>query len=539
MGQAADPTESSSVRVVCRVRPPSGEDAACVADAVSVVGNTVEVVSDNRGTVCSFQFDGVLGPSSSQNDTYEAAARDLVEGVLDGFDGALLCYGQTGSGKTYTLEGSLDDSVHGGILPISAQHIFDASRELSDVRVTVSFVEIYLEKIQDLLADRRHPRADSQNLAIREMDARGPRVQGCHEMEVASPKELLRLARAGAANRHVASTRMNSRSSRSHSIFSVTIRHTDAEDGRIFNGTLHLVDLAGSERQLQSHSEGSRLNEARTINKSLSTLGNVIVALASADQGEKEALSHVPYRNSKLTWLLREALGGSSRAVLVLAVSPAMSDRRETLSSLRFGSRAMRVDNLPIARIALQPQSWSTSEDPSPLPEFRSTKGGDIAFCLGHSESTTSTATASTTSLGACSGVSGGAVEQVGDLCDRYDHDKDFLASALARAFGEIGGASFDARSFAERFLAVRDQVIARNENLTRSPPYPMRWAPLTPQRPRKWHAAIAWDFTLGGEPKLRAQLFEAASDSSEHRLMMEMSAEEFSALPLSPWGRW
>lgn len=533
MAPTIDAVGVSSVRVVCRVRPPC--EAACVADAVSVVGNTVEVVSDNRGTVSSFQFDGVLGAASSQKDVYAVAAQDLIEGVLDGYDGALLCYGQTGGGKTYTLEGTLDESSNGGILPLAARHIFEASRELSGVNITVSFVEIYLEKIQDLLANRRSSRPDSQNLGIRELDDRGPRVQGCCEVEVSSPKELIRLARMGAANRHVASTRMNSRSSRSHSIFSVTISHIDPQDGRIFSGTLHLVDLAGSERQLQSHAEGCRLNEARTINRSLSTLGNVIVALASANDEEKEALGHIPYRNSKLTWLLREALGGSSRAVLVLAVSPAMVDRRETLSSLRFGSRAMRVDNVPVARIAQRPQVPSRA-----AAEVCHTKCVDLACSLGHSASTTSTATASTTSLGACSGVSFGAAEQVRDLCEQYEHDKEHLAAALAQAFGVIGGGNFDARSFADRFLAVREQVVARNEQLMRSPPYPMRWAPLTPHRPRKWHAAIAWDCSPGGEPKLRAQLFEACgSDDSEHRLMMEMSAEEFSALPLSPWGRW
>jgi hypothetical protein len=220
-----------------------------------------------------------------------------------------------------------------------------------------------------------------------------------------------------------------------------------------------------------------------------------------------------------------------------------MVDRRETLSSLRFGSRVMRIDNSPVARIALRAQSPSgtSSEDPSPLPDFRNAKAGGLAFSLGHSSSTASTATASTTSLGACSGVSGGTIDQVRDLCEQHEHDKELLAAALARAFGDIGGANFDARSFAERFLAVREQVVARNEQLMRSPPYPMRWAPLTPHRPRKWHASIAWDFSIGGEPKLRAQLFEACgdADTSEHRLMMEMSAEEFSALPLSPWGRW
>merc|ERR1719506_735453 len=153
-----------SVRVICRVRPASvpGRTGAvtthspsCVADGVAVVGKTVEVFSDNKGAVSRFQYDGVLGAASSQSEVYEVAANDLVDGVLDGYDGALLCYGQTGGGKTYTLEGSLDEGPCAGILPRAANHIFEAARQLSDdVLVKVSFVEIYLEKIQDLLADR-------------------------------------------------------------------------------------------------------------------------------------------------------------------------------------------------------------------------------------------------------------------------------------------------------------------------------------------------------------------------------------------------
>merc|ERR1719217_886145 len=142
-------TESStdsSVQVVCRVRPalqrPSSCGSSCVADAVAVVGKTVEVFTDNKGTVNNFQFDGVLGATSSQSEVYEVAARNLVDGVLDGYDGALFCYGQTGAGKTYTLEGSLDDGPRAGILPRAAHHIFEGARRLSDdVVVKVSFLE--------------------------------------------------------------------------------------------------------------------------------------------------------------------------------------------------------------------------------------------------------------------------------------------------------------------------------------------------------------------------------------------------------------
>lgn len=500
-----------------------------------MVGNTVEVFSDNKGSVSCFQFDGVLGAGSYQSEVYEEAAQELVEGVLDGYDGALLCYGQTGGGKTYTLEGSLDDGPQAGILPRAAHHLFEGARLLSDeVVVKVSFIEIYLEKIQDLLL----PRGSSPSLGVRDLDGRGPRVQGCREVEVSSPKDLLRLARLGASHRHVAATRMNDRSSRSHSIFSITVTHIDPEDGRKFTGTLHLVDLAGSERQQMSRAEGCRLDEARTINRSLSTLGDVIAALAPGHGERREALSHVPYRNSKLTWLLREALGGSAQAVLVLAVSPGMVDRPETLSSLRFGSRAMCVDNQPVAHIGapavpkalLLSRSVSEMEDSLeelPVNNHKLSAGG----LLGRSASA-STCTASTASLGLCSACSGGAAEQASEPQQ--------LADAFAKAFG--GSPKFD---FAEQFLKMREMVTARNLQLREHSP-PCRHlggCPLVPlpQRPRTWHASVAWDFAACGEPKLRAQLFEGSYDSEEpeHRLMMEMSAEEFMALPVTPWCRW
>jgi len=278
---------------------------------------------------------------------------------------------------------------------------------------------------------------------------------------------------------------------------------------------------------LQSRSEGRRLDEARNINRSLSTLGTVIVALASANDGHGMPLSHVPYRNSKLTWLLREALGGSAQAVLVLAVSPSMADRRETLSSLRFGSRAMCVDNQPVARIVSRTHLQGGIPEEAIL-ELPDSKFGDEVL-LGHSASTSSTATASTESLGACSGASPGT-------------EQELMAEAFEQAFRSLGGANLDPRKISERFLAMREQISRRNEVLARAPPFFRQWSqPPLFQKPRKWHAAVAWDFSAGCEPKLRAQLFEACDveDAGDHRLMMEMSAEEFAALPISPLGRW
>jgi len=542
----------NSVRVYCRVRPSPEQGLpgrSTAADAVAVVGDTIEVVSDNKGAVTRYSFDGIFGPSTQQAEVYETAVRDLVEGMMQGFDGALLCYGQTGGGKTFTLEGSLDDAPSSGMLPRAAHHVFEAAEGLADVAVTVSFIEIYLEKVQDLLGPQQG------SLAIRELDGRGPRVQQCREIAVTSPRELLRLARAGAARRSVAATRMNCCSSRSHSIFSITVTHIDPEDGAEYSGTLHLVDLAGSERQPQTRAEGRRLDEARTINRSLSVLGDVIAALASGSSSSRrggDALSHVPYRNSKLTQLLREALGGNSRAVLVLAISPAMADRRETLSSLRFGSRAKCIENQPVANVVVQPvapDDGAAAAGDEPEPEGGQLEGElrqlyDILAASGSATSlgsisspkcfssggisSASTRTASTSSLGVCSTGCG--------CCEALDRER--LKEALVNAFG--GPA--DARRLSDHYGTMRQQVTRRNAELARRAS-----ANACPDRSaseRRWQAAVVWDFTSERAPRLRAQLVENADClpgecCSEQRVVLDLSAEEFATMPRAPTMGW
>merc|ERR1719174_1381833 len=257
---------------------------------------------------------------------------------------------------------------------------------------------------------------------------------------MASLKELLKVAKLGASRRHVAATHMNDRSSRSHSIFSITVRHVDPCDGAVFTGTLHLVDLAGSERQPASINDSQRVAEARTINRSLSTLGNVIEALARNTDDRCEALSHVPYRNSKLTWLLREALGGSAQAVLVIAISPSMVDRPETLSSLRFGSRAMCVANQPKAHV----------QAPMLLtPLLRSTGAGSEdelsdEWKQNHSSSASTASTVESVSVCSPYSIAGGDEEE-SKASDSDDHDReiDVVANALLQAFGAAGAAAF------------------------------------------------------------------------------------------------
>lgn len=533
------------VRVVCRVRPPPGR--GCIAaDAVAVVDSTVEVVSDDRGSVAAFSFDGVLAANAVQAEVYSMVARDLVEGVVDGFDGALLCYGQTGSGKTFTLEGSLDDrSESAGVLPRTANEIFSLAASLHDVVVSVSFIEIYLERIQDLLNPK------NKNLAIRELDERGPRVQNCTEAIVSSSKELMRYAKIGAAARSVASTRMNDKSSRSHAICSITMSHYDADSGSRVTGTIHLVDLAGSERQTQTRAEGRRLDEAKMINRSLSTLADVITALTSGDRDLP--LSHVPYRNSKLTHILREALGGSARAVLLVNVSSAMADRKETISSLRFGSRAKFVSNHPVANVVLEPiatddeglvassdillrpEHEQLAEEVGRLRDLLNAEGVPTqplrhnlgcplpqefeGFSVESSLSSSCTRTASTASLETSSSGSD-------RLASARQGEQERLVESVLRSFG----ADVDAQRFSDRYAQLRQKVAERNAETAVS-------GKAAGKARRGWHAAVLWDFSAR-PPRLRAQLLDpvagsgastrAGDDAGSPKVVLDFSFDEF-----------
>lgn len=287
----------------------------------------------------SFSFDHVFGPETSQACVFQAAAGPVVSGVLTGYNGTLFAYGQTGSGKTHTMEGpNINDPEQKGIIPRMMDALFiglvNASSS-TEFTIKVSFLEIYMERIQDLLDESR------ANLQVKEDKGRGIYIQDATEVYVSSPAEMMAVMKTGAASRSVAATRMNERSSRSHSIFIVHIDQKDVETGTRRSGKLHFVDLAGSEKVGKTNVSGQQLEEAKMINKSLSALGMVINALT-------ERQSFVPYRDSKLTRLLQESLGGNSQTTLVIACSMSSYNDVETLGTLRFGQRAKKIQNKPI-----------------------------------------------------------------------------------------------------------------------------------------------------------------------------------------------
>ncbi|CAL8470663.1 g10205 [Coccomyxa elongata] len=336
LGGAADHS-AERVKVVVRVRPPHGSES----------GGAISVAPDNKGIVLyrdqsnvpqsGFEFDKVLREDASQADVFHAAVQPIVDDVMNGYNGTIMAYGQTGAGKTYTLSSVAPDNI--GMMPRAAAAIFsEIEHDSSNVyTVVMSYIQIYMELLQDLLQPQNN------DLQIREGED-GVFVAGVHEVEVEKVEDCLHLLQVGDRNRVFAFTALNAHSSRSHAIVMLTItkRPAAAPQNRALGqkvkvGKLFLVDLAGSERLKKSRSTGLRASEAVSINLSLTTLGMCINARADPNA------THVPFRDSKLTRLLQESLGGNAKTSLVIAVANALQHVDETLQSLQFGSRAMRV----------------------------------------------------------------------------------------------------------------------------------------------------------------------------------------------------
>ncbi|KAJ3332937.1 Kinesin-like protein kif3b [Blyttiomyces sp. JEL0837] len=279
-------------------------------------------------------------------EVYNATARIIVDAVLGGFNGTVFCYGQTGTGKTFTMQGISNVPQMRGIIPNAFNHIFGhIARSLhKQFLVRVSFLEIYNEEIRDLLVKQKGNKSTS--LELKEHPETGVYVKDLSTYVVKSVAEMEQLMTVGNNARSVGATLMNETSSRSHSIFTITIESSEAGGGvngedRFLAGKLHLVDLAGSERQSKTGASGERLKEATKINLSLSALGNCISALVDGKS------SHIPYRDSKLTRLLQDSLGGNAKTLMIATLSPASYNYDETLSTLRYANRAKNIKNKP------------------------------------------------------------------------------------------------------------------------------------------------------------------------------------------------
>lgn len=282
-----------------------------------------------------------------QSDIFDFSIRSTVDDILNGYNGTVFAYGQTGAGKSYTMMGSsIDDDDGRGVIPRIVEQIFASimtSPSTIEYTVRVSYMEIYMEKIRDLLAPQ------NDNLPVHEEKNRGVYVKGLLEIYVSSVQEVYEVMRRGGNARAVAATNMNQESSRSHSIFVITVTQKNVETGSAKSGQLFLVDLAGSEKVGKTGASGQTLEEAKKINKSLSALGMVINALTDGKS------SHIPYRDSKLTRILQESLGGNSRTTLIINCSPSSYNDAETLSTLRFGTRAKSIKNKAKVNAELSP----------------------------------------------------------------------------------------------------------------------------------------------------------------------------------------
>ncbi|KAK6743937.1 hypothetical protein RB195_010934 [Necator americanus] len=342
--------EAEKVKVVVRCRPISQQEVSQghkIAVRVSTEDNSVvlEHVTGKEEPRRTFFFDAVFPPDCDQMRVYNVAARPIIENVLKGYNGTIFAYGQTGTGKTFTMTGDLERPELQGIIPNSFAHIFDhIAKCQQDITflVRVSYLEIYNEELRDLLGKDGH----GSSLEIKEKADVGVYVKNLISIIVGSASQMQKLMEFGNKNRKVGATKMNEESSRSHAMFSVTVE--SSERGMVTQGKLHLVDLAGSERQSKTGAAGERLKEAAKINLSLSTLGNVISALVDVKS------THIPYRNSKLTRLLQDSLGGNSKTVMIANIGPASYNYDETLSTLRYANRAKNIQN--VARINEDPK---------------------------------------------------------------------------------------------------------------------------------------------------------------------------------------
>ncbi|XP_037550723.1 kinesin-like protein KIFC3 [Nematolebias whitei] len=346
-----------NIRVFCRVRPVSQEEQDSV-DARNMLSfdsdDDAILYLSNKSKIMTFELDKVFPPQATQEEVFQEV-QSLVTSCIDGFNICIFAYGQTGSGKTYTMEGVTDDP---GINQRALRLLFCEVTEKApdwDYSITVSMVEIYNETLRDLLGENPTEKLD---IKLNPDGSGQLYVPGLTEITVKSPEDINKVFELGHVNRATACTNLNEHSSRSHALLVITVSGSNSTTGTCTQGRLNLVDLAGSERIGKSGAEGSRLREAQCINKSLSALGDVISALRSRQ-------AHVPFRNSRLTYLLQDSLSGDSKTLMMVQVSPLPGNMSESMCSLKFAQRVRSVELSSSSSSSRRPENSSTSSSPT------------------------------------------------------------------------------------------------------------------------------------------------------------------------------
>lgn len=346
----------SSVKVSVRVRPFNSREkerkAKCI---IQMQGKSTAITNPTNGKKNTFTFDYSHwthgkredGSIDDQETIFNDVGEEMLSHAFEGYNMCIFAYGQTGAGKSFTMMGP-DKGADSGITPRLCQALFAKTDQNTDTNlsysVEVSYLEIYNEKVRDLL----NP-TGSHSLRVREHPVLGPYVEDLTKLVVTSFSDIDRLIEEGNKSRTTASTNMNATSSRSHAVFSLIFTQRQTVTSSVQTekvSKISLVDLAGSERAQSTGARGARLKEGANINKSLTTLGKVISALAEASdpaKSKKSGKDFIPYRDSALTWLLRESLGGNSKTAMIAAISPADINYDETLSTLRYADRAKQI----------------------------------------------------------------------------------------------------------------------------------------------------------------------------------------------------
>ena len=402
--------ESSSENIKCivRCRPLNEKEKGLGTKCISISADSKVVIvenKDDKNGSSQYAMDKVFNEDITQEEIFKEVGEPLIRSFIGGYNCTIFCYGQTGAGKTHTMMGPLDqlyedNSESQGLIPRIINYIFNEKQKVDNIitggnaekcknislKLKTCVMELYQEQIIDLLLqnDKNDKNKNNNNnnvpeLKIKEDPKKGMYIQGITEMEVKTAKEAKDLILTGLKSRHVAATEMNAESSRSHLLFSIFVStsYINPKGGEVKKSSrLHLIDLAGSERQKKTKAKGERIKEACMINKSLSTLGNVINALVENYDGKNK---YIPFRDSKLTYFLKDSLGGNSKTTIVANISCSLIQISETISTLKFVQRAKMIKNKATQNVSVQENIEMLHEEIKKLKEIIS-KGGNASL---------------------------------------------------------------------------------------------------------------------------------------------------------------